>query len=65
MEKSEARCLGCGRSSEQIPLLRLQYAKVEQWICPRCLPILIHKPERLPAVAGEWTSNSDRPADDE
>jgi hypothetical protein len=65
MNSNSERCLSCDRTSEQIPLLRLEYAGSEYWICPRCLPVLIHKPERLAAVAGEWTRGSDRPADDE
>jgi hypothetical protein len=57
MSEAFKQCLNCERSSEQVPLLRLQYLQKEHWICPQCLPILIHKPERLPAVAGAWTQN--------
>ncbi len=65
MDSNAERCLSCNRTSEQIPLLRLEYAGGEYSICPRCLPVLIHTPERLPAVAGEWIGSSDRPPDDE
>jgi hypothetical protein len=57
MIENTERCLSCERTSEQVPLLRLKYVEHEHWICPQCLPILIHKPERLPAVAGAWTQN--------
>lgn len=57
MGENSAECLNCKRTSEKVPLIRLQYAGGEHWICPQCLPILIHKPERLAAVAGDWTKN--------
>ncbi len=62
MDSSE-RCLNCKRTSEQVPLIQLHYTGREHWICPQCLPILIHKPERLPAIAGAWTA--DKAADSE
>ncbi len=55
MSESTAQCLRCGRTSEQVPLIRLEYRKQEYWICPQDLPILIHRPEQLPTIAGEWT----------
>jgi len=48
------RCLNCERSSDEVPLLVLKYAGRESWICPQCLPILIHHPERIAAVSGAW-----------
>ncbi len=54
MSNSTERCLNCERSSGQIPLLGLKYTGHEYWICPQCLPTLIHKPERLSALAGAW-----------
>jgi hypothetical protein len=41
----------------------LSYAGKELSICPQCLPVLIHKPERLSAVAGAWTSNKAQSAE--
>ncbi len=55
MNETRAECLNCKRSSETVPLIRLEYAGKAHWICPQCLPILIHRPEQLPAVAGDWT----------
>jgi hypothetical protein len=40
-----------------VPLLRLNYSNREYWICPQCLPILIHQPEKLPALNGAWIDN--------
>jgi hypothetical protein len=60
------RCLNCERASAQVPLIRLKYAEREYWICAQCFPLLIHKPERLSAVAGAWMANKvDHHAHDE
>jgi hypothetical protein len=40
-------CLNCNRTEDQIPLLGLQFRSGTIHICPQCLPILIHKPEKL------------------
>ncbi len=44
---NECRCLNCDRSDADVPLLALRLAGNSLWICPQCLPILIHHPERL------------------
>ena len=54
MTENNERCLNCERSSDQIPLLKLKYAGRDGWICPQCLPILIHHPENIAAVSGTW-----------
>ncbi|NOY98565.1 MAG: hypothetical protein GXP40_05080 [Chloroflexi bacterium] len=40
-------CLNCERTEQEIPLLNLNYRDETLLICPRCLPLLIHKPEKL------------------
>jgi hypothetical protein len=42
-------CLNCKRTEEQIPLLVVQFQSQTIHICPQCLPLLIHKPEKLSA----------------
>ena len=42
-------CLNCEKSEQEIPLLRMRYQAEDVYICPQCLPILIHKPEKLAA----------------
>lgn len=37
-------CFNCGNSSEQAALFRVLIKNVEQWVCARCLPFLIHGP---------------------
>jgi hypothetical protein len=51
--QSERGCLNCARTEAQIPLLVWRYQGRELWICPDCLPILIHQREQLMA---KWPS---------
>jgi hypothetical protein len=44
---TDARCLACGRTKDETPLIRLEYLDTGYWICPQHLPILIHDPTRL------------------
>ena len=41
------QCLQCARTEEQLPLLTLQFMDGQIWICPQCLPVLIHAPHKL------------------
>lgn len=60
---SVKNCLNCGRSAQEIPLLRLEFRGVEHAICPQCLPTLIHKPQ---ALAGKLPGAEElRPAKEE
>ena len=40
-------CLFCNRSSDQVPLLTIDYLEKQMCICPQHLPILIHDPGQL------------------
>ncbi len=40
-------CLNCNASENEMPLVNLVYSGKPAYICSRCLPILIHKPEML------------------
>jgi hypothetical protein len=40
-------CLNCGLSEQEKPLLTIKYQRNEIYICPQCLPVLIHKPANL------------------
>lgn len=42
-----AHCIHCERTSDQVPLIAVQYRGTQVWICPQHLPILIHKPALL------------------
>ena len=43
----EKKCLNCDRTDEQIPLLTLSFKGRPSYICPQCLPTLIHKSHLL------------------
>lgn len=47
MTFSKVVCLHCGRDSNQIPLLALEYQGQEFSICAQHLPVLIHSPAKL------------------
>jgi hypothetical protein len=51
-----AACLSCGLSEAEFPVLVLRLAGRELFICPRCLPALIHHPDRLTdrLIAAGW-----------
>ncbi len=40
-------CFNCKTTENEIPLLKLSYQDGKLYICPRCLPQLIHKPANL------------------
>lgn len=42
-----SECLNCGKNSQEVPLLSLDYKGGVYSICPSCLPTLIHKPQNL------------------
>jgi hypothetical protein len=47
MLEETQRCLVCEQTSQEIPLLSLQYCNQQYFICPTHFPILIHQPEKL------------------
>jgi hypothetical protein len=44
---SNAACLHCGSSEMERPLVTLRFQGQELYVCPQCLPTLIHKPQQL------------------
>lgn len=40
-------CLNCGKTEQEKPLLTIKFQGNEIYICPQCLPVLIHKPASL------------------
>ncbi len=47
MSDTQHTCLVCEQSSQEIPLLVLEFQGQQYWICPQHLPILIHHPDQL------------------
>lgn len=50
MSDNQPRCLVCQESSQEVPLLKLEYRDSEYYICAQHFPILIHQPEKLVGV---------------
>jgi hypothetical protein len=42
-----AHCVNCERTVKEVPLLALSHRHGAAYICPQCLPILIHQPQQL------------------
>ncbi len=40
-------CIVCAQTSQDVPLLALEYRDQHYWICPQHFPILIHNPSQL------------------
>ena len=40
-------CLNCKAKENEKPLLAMKYQGDDIYICPQCLPVLIHKPANL------------------
>lgn len=41
-ETKDARCGQCGTESDRVVLLPCRYEDRDDWVCVRCLPMLIH-----------------------
>ena len=61
-----ATCLNCGRSEAEFPVLVLRLAGREVFMCPQCLPALIHHPDRLTdkLIAAGWDGETPPPGVD-
>lgn len=47
METTTSKCIYCERSSDEVPLIAIEFKKQVLKICPQHLPILIHDPAQL------------------
>ena len=45
--ESVKQCLNCSRLVEQVPLISIAHRDGAAYICPQCLPILLHQPQML------------------
>jgi hypothetical protein len=50
MENKKMTCLVCGKTEEEIPLVKLAFKGEELRICPQHLPMLIHEPQKLVGI---------------
>lgn len=44
---SNLTCLNCGASEMDRPLLTLKFQGKEVYLCPQCMPIMIHQSQQL------------------
>lgn len=47
MSEVRSKCVACGRTSDEVPILHIEYHGEAIGICPQHLPVLIHDPTRL------------------
>lgn len=47
MASDQKQCIVCERTSDEVPLLAVEYQGQDYFICPQHFPILIHQPEML------------------
>ncbi len=47
LESKPLKCVSCERGVAEVPLLSLTHRDGVAYICPQCLPILIHQPQEL------------------
>jgi hypothetical protein len=46
-DTTKRKCLACDRTSDETPVICLEYRGDRLWICPQHMPLLIHQPDRL------------------
>ena len=61
---SISSCLNCGSSEQERPLIAIKFQQAEFYICPQCLPILIHKPYQLAEKLPNFSPSENPPPDD-
>lgn len=47
MNKTCSTCVACARTSDDVPIVRIEYQGAVIGICPQHLPVLIHDPTSL------------------
>lgn len=50
-DQADLTCINCRRKEEEVPLTAWRTAGSTFWICPECLPLLIH---RRAEVMSRW-----------
>ncbi|NMC55287.1 MAG: hypothetical protein GYA48_16810 [Chloroflexi bacterium] len=41
------KCLYCKITSQEVPLIKLDFKGQELFVCPQHIPLLIHEPQKL------------------
>jgi hypothetical protein len=46
-DDQKKNCLVCGKTENEVPLVKLAFKGEELRICPQHMPLLIHEPQKL------------------
>jgi len=46
-------CFNCQTSEQHVPVVRMSYKGKELWVCPRCIPSMIHEPQIVQSALKE------------
>ena len=57
-----AHCLNCETTDAETPLVQWQYQQQHFWVCPDCLPVMIHKRHQLTEKLAALTQAGAPPA---
>ena len=59
-ETTEQCCFNCAQSEATNPLISLRYAGRSIWICPGCMPVLIHNTGQLAEILDQSADSASR-----
>ncbi|MBT3341495.1 MAG: hypothetical protein HN404_00735 [Gemmatimonadetes bacterium] len=57
-ESSTETCFNCTAPETRSPLISLRFAGQPIWICPQCMPVLIHDTAKLAEKLSQMTDGS-------
>lgn len=58
---TEKRCVVCGSSSEEMPILTFEFKKQEIHVCSQHIPIIIHQPHKLQEIIPDLPDRGSEP----
>ena len=41
----DKKCFNCKTPESEVPVVNMRYKNKELWVCPRCIPSMIHEPQ--------------------
>ncbi|MCB0649766.1 MAG: hypothetical protein KDC85_00670 [Saprospiraceae bacterium] len=57
----EKKCLVCGSTSEEMPLLTFEFKQQNLYVCSQHIPIIIHQPHQLQGLIPEMPDRGSEP----
>jgi hypothetical protein len=46
-DPANPRCLNCGTSDSEMPLISVRFSGRPLWVCSKCMPVLIHETDQI------------------